>query len=29
MLKVEISKPKAAGGGARNGGFTARTGGRW
>ena len=29
MLKVEISKPKAAGGGGRSGGFTARTGGRW
>ena len=28
-LKVEISKPKAAGGGGRSGGFTARTGGRW
>jgi cold-inducible RNA-binding protein len=29
MLKVEISKPKASAGGARSGGFTARTGGRW
>jgi RNA recognition motif-containing protein len=29
MLKVEISKPKTAAGGARSGGFGARTGGRW